>query len=47
MERLGKDCFVLSGSWVGWAHNLSKGPLWPLENSTVGQVFLEPMKKIP
>ena len=47
MKRLGKDCFVLLDSEAGWAHNLSKGQLWPLGKSTDGQVFQEPKRMVP
>ena len=46
-ERLGMGCSVLLDSWAGWAHNLSKGQLCPLEKSIAGQEFQEPMKMIP
>ena len=40
--RLRKDCFVLLDSLVGWAHNLSKGHLGPLGETTDGQESQEP-----
>ena len=47
VQRPYMDLVVLLDSEAGWAHNLSKGQLWPLEISTDGQEFLEPMKMIP